>query len=88
MRLGSRSALDQLGGSGPYEEAAAILRDRGADRRTIGLHRGGIGDFEFDDEIRGHGGLPWRSVWGLAAYGAGGSDHGSRVSLRVWARPA
>ena len=59
MRLGSRSALDQLGGSGPYEEAAAILCDRGADRRPVGLHRVGIGDFEFDDEIGGHAGLPW-----------------------------
>src|SRR5262249_58422566 len=48
----------------------AILCDRGADRRPVGLHRVRIGDLEFDDEIGGHGGLPWRSGSGLAAYEA------------------
>ena len=40
------------------------MLDRRADRRPVGLHRGWVGDLEFDDEIGGHGGLPWRTVWG------------------------
>src|SRR6516162_6446095 len=57
--FGLRPAFDQFGGSCPRQEAAAILLDRGADRRPVGLHRGRVGDLQFDDEIGGYGGLPW-----------------------------
>ena len=77
LRLGP--ALDQFGGAGPYEEAAAILLDRGADRRPVGLHRGRVGDLEFDDELGGHSGLPWRTIWVLAAYGPRAPEPRDRV---------
>jgi hypothetical protein len=80
MRFGPRPALDQFGRPGPYEEPAAILLDRGR-RPPLGsrLHRFRIGDFEFDDEIGGHSGLPWRTIWGLAAYGPRAPEPRDRV---------
>src|SRR5262249_56924770 len=77
--LGLGPALDEFGCARPRKKAAAILRDRGPDRRPVGLHRFRIGDLEFDDEIGGHGGLPWRSVWGLAAYGPRAPEPRDRV---------
>jgi hypothetical protein len=60
-------------------EAAAILRDRGADRRPVGLHCGRIGDFEFDDELGGHGGLPWLIYAGLQLTGLARGSQGTGV---------
>src|SRR5215469_4767752 len=77
--FGLRPALDQFGRAGQNEVAAAILFDRGADRIPVGLHCGRVGDLEFDNERGGHGGLPWRSVRGLAAYGRRAPEPRDRV---------
>jgi hypothetical protein len=74
MRFGSGPPFDQFGGAAPCQEAAAILRDHGGDRRPLGLHRFLVGDLEFDDEIGRHVRLPWLPFAGLAAYGADASD--------------
>ena len=47
--------------------------------RPIGLHRGRVGDLEFDDKIGGYGGLPWRTIWELAAYGPCAPEPRDRV---------
>jgi len=79
MRFGSGPPSIQFGGAGAGEEAPAILLDRGADRRPIRLHRGRVGDLEFDDKIGGYGGLPWRTIWELAAYGPCAPEPRDRV---------
>src|SRR5215472_9622051 len=71
-------AFDQFGRAGAGEEATAILLDRGADRRPIGLHRGIVRDLEFDNEVGGHGGLPWLT-FEVAAYGVGAPEPRDRV---------
>jgi hypothetical protein len=64
MRLGS--GPPSISSVAPArQETATILLDRGADRRSVGLHRGGIGDFEFDDEVGRHVSLPWLIYAGL-----------------------
>jgi hypothetical protein len=62
-----RSALDQFGSAAAGPVAAAILRDRGGDRRPIGLEPGRVGNIEFGDEIGRYACLLWLTYKGFAA---------------------